>query len=113
MNREKRKVKGLAICAAPLALCVFHLAFLSPPAEGGPGGDVTLVKKVISARRDYQLGLEQLRTNYEAAGDAERLRWAEEELRAFHRVPKWAYVIDLDVAGPGLKPDQNVPSANE
>jgi tetratricopeptide (TPR) repeat protein len=34
-------------------------------------------------------------------------------LMQFHRVPKAAYIMDLDVAGPGLRPDQNVPAANE
>ena len=28
-------------------------------------------------------------------------------------MPKPAYIMDLDVAGPGLRPDQNVPAANE
>ncbi len=88
-------------------------SFVAAPASGAGSGDVSLVKKVLVARRDYQTSLEQLHNAYEAAGDAERVRWAEEELKAFHRVPKWAYLIDLDVAGPGLKPDQNVPAANE
>ena len=35
------------------------------------------------------------------------------KLKQFHRVTKPAYIIDLDVAGPGLRPDQNVPAAND
>lgn len=81
-----------------------------PPASAT---DILLVKRLIAARHDYQLGLEQLRTFYESVGDTMRMRSVEDELRAFHRVPKPAYIIDLDVAGPGLRPDQNVPAANE
>ncbi len=75
--------------------------------------DLQLVQRVIAARRDYQIGLEQLRAYYDSVGDAERARWAEDELRQFHRVIKAAYIMDLDVAGPGLRPDQNVVAANE
>lgn len=113
MNKGKRTKVRAILAGVALALGAAHGYWLLSPVEAAGGGDVTLVKKVISARRDYQTSLEQLRSSYEAAGDAERTRWCEEELRSFHRVPKWAYVIDLDVAGPGLKPEQNVPAANE
>ncbi len=72
-----------------------------------------MVKRVIAARHEYQTSLEQLHTYYDSIGDAERRKWAETELLQFHRVPQPAYIIDLDVAGPGLHPDQNVPAANE
>jgi TolA-binding protein len=72
-----------------------------------------MVKRVIAARREYQNSLEQLHAHYDSTGDLERRKWAETELLQFHRVPQPAYVIDLDVAGPGLRPDQNVPAANE
>lgn len=75
--------------------------------------DIALVKRVIAARRDYQMALEQLLAHYSAAGDSERERWAEDELKQFHRVPKAAYILDLDIAGPGLRPDQNVAAAND
>src|SRR5205085_11133826 len=84
-----------------------------PAATPPAATDVGLVKRVLGARYDYQLGLEQLVAYYDSVGDAERRRWAEDELRQFHRVPKPAYILDLDVAGPGLKPDQNVQAAND
>jgi hypothetical protein len=83
------------------------------PAASPSTTDFALVQRVIAARRDYQVGLEQLRTYYESIGDGERLRWAEEELRQFHRVVKAAYIMDLDVSGPGLRPEQSVPAAND
>ncbi|HEY1381310.1 MAG TPA: hypothetical protein VGF55_31205 [Gemmataceae bacterium] len=72
-----------------------------------------MVKRLIAARREYQHSLEQLHAYYDSTGDAERRKWAETELMQFHRIPKPAYILDLDVAGPGLHPDQNVPAANE
>src|SRR4029077_10816227 len=93
----------------------FVAAQQSRPTPGQPSAttDIGLVKRVIAARRDYQLALEQLLAYYGSVGDSERERWAEDELKQFHRVPKAAYIIDLDVAGPGLRPDQNVPAAND
>lgn len=75
--------------------------------------EIALAKKLVAARKDYQTTLEQLRAHYVAATDTEKLRWTEEELKQFHRVPKHAYVLDLDVPGPGLKATANVPAAND
>src|SRR5947208_7618994 len=89
----------------------------TPPAGGkppsGPASDVELVERLLAARRDYQVALEQLRTNYLSTGDMERARWAEEELRQYHRIPKQAYRLDLDVPPPTLQAAYNIPEANE
>jgi hypothetical protein len=107
----------------PPAVCV--LALLDPfavaqqqtrstPGQPTNATDISLVKRVINARHEYQQSLEQLHAYYESpAGDAERRKWSEAELMSFHRVPKPAYILDLDVGGPGLKPEQNVTAANE
>jgi tetratricopeptide (TPR) repeat protein len=68
---------------------------------------------LLAARREYQLALQQLRRHYIDAGDIERARWAEDELLQFHRIPKHAFILDLDVPGPGLKASQNIKDANE
>jgi TolA-binding protein len=103
--------RWLGTAAVTLGLAVAALA--QPRPAFNAAVEIAAVKRLISARREYQLALEQLRTYYEASGDSENLRWAEDELKQFHRVTKPAYVIDLDIAGPGLRPDQNVPAANE
>src|SRR5712692_1405905 len=82
-----------------------------PPA--GPASDVELVERILAARRDYMLALEQLRAHYVTAGDTERARWAEEELRQFHRIAKQAYRLELDVPPPTLQSAHNIPEANE
>lgn len=88
----------------------------SPPPTGpkGPGGpDLELVEKVLAARREYQKSLENLRLHYLKAGDLERAKWAEEELRGYHRIPKHAFILDLDVPPPNLIGNTNVPEANK
>lgn len=101
-----------------VASTAVFMAWAAPPRDRGASAqptstDLSLVQQVIAARRDYQVGLEQLLAYYGSVGDSERGRMAEEELKQFHRVTKGAYIIDLDIAGPGLRPDQNVPAAND
>src|SRR5262249_48901075 len=50
---------------------------------------------------------------YIATGDIERARWAEEELLQFHRITKQAFRLDMDLPPSGLKPEYNIPEANE
>jgi tetratricopeptide (TPR) repeat protein len=84
----------------------------TPPAKGN-GGDLELVKHLINVRKNYQKTLENLRLHYLRAGDIERAKWAEEELRQYQRIPKQAFILDLDVPNPNLKGDTNVPEANK
>jgi tetratricopeptide (TPR) repeat protein len=75
--------------------------------------DLELVEKLLVVRRDYQTILEQLRAHYLATGDVERAKWSEEELIHFHRVPKHAFRLELDVPPPTLQGTTNVPAANK
>jgi tetratricopeptide (TPR) repeat protein len=110
---------------APLAvLLAIHLLAVSPRAQTpsaskGPaatakvaGSDVEMVERLIVLRRDYQKTLEQLRQVYIRAGDLERSHLVEEELLGFHRTPKHALILDLDVPPPTLTGNLNVPEAN-
>jgi TolA-binding protein len=88
----------------------------TPPTKGAgakSSGDLELVEKLLTLRRDYQKTLEQLRIHYYQAGDQERMRWAEEELKSFHRIPKHAFILDLDVPPPNLNGHTNVTEANK
>ena len=78
-----------------------------------PRSDLELVERLLAARRDYQTTLEQLRSYYLTAGDVERARWAEEELRQYHRIAKQAYRLELDVPVPTLQALHNIPEAND
>jgi TolA-binding protein len=85
----------------------------TPPAPAASNSDVELVERLLAARREYKAALETLRTHYSLAGDVERTRWAEEELREYHRIGKQAYRLDLDVPPPTLQPAYNIPEAND
>jgi hypothetical protein len=84
-----------------------------PPATSPRPSDIELVEKLLVARKDYQKALETLRTHYLQGGDLERAKWAEEELIQFHRIPKQAYRLELDVPPPTLTGQSNVTDANK
>jgi hypothetical protein len=86
------------------------------PAKGAapkPVSDIDLVEKVLNCRRDYQVSLEALRAHYVSTNEPEKVRWAEDELRQFHRMNKQAYNLKLDVPPETLKAELNIPEANE
>lgn len=79
----------------------------------GKSDDLELVQKLLTNRRDYQKTLEALRIHYYQVQNLEKMKWAEEELRQYHRSLRQAFRLDLDVPPPNLKGDQNVPEANK
>ncbi len=109
-----RRLAGLAValCCCLPALAQVPAATTSRPAAPGLS-DIEIVERLLAARREYQSALEQLRTYYSSVGDVERTRWAEDELREFHRIPKQAYRLELDVPPPTLQALYNIPEANE
>ena len=86
-----------------------------PPAANASkdNSDIDLVEKLLIARRDYQRSLELLRANYIKHGDSEKAKWAEDELREYHRINHQAYRLDLDVPPPTLQATTNIPEANK
>jgi TolA-binding protein len=102
---------ALAIAVQPLATTSGQ----TPAAKAGGSGnanDLELVEKLLASRREYQKALENLRLQYLKAGDPERAKWAEEELRQYHRISKQAFRLDLDVPPPNLIGNTNIPDAN-
>jgi tetratricopeptide (TPR) repeat protein len=76
-------------------------------------GEVELVEAVLKARKDYWTSLDKLRQHYVSVNEIEKARWVEEELRAYHRMMKYSYRLDVkDVPPPTLQPKQNVVEAN-
>ncbi len=115
-----RLMLSLAAAAVVVPLCAqVPSANNNPPASSGAagnasrGGDIELYEKLLIARRDYQKSLENLRAYYLQTGDVERAKWAEEELRQYHRLPMHAYRLELDVPPPNLSGNVNVPEANK
>jgi TolA-binding protein len=114
-NGRKLLIAGLMLVTASL------LAQTTPPSGSGTTdtkangnkADYPAVERLIAARREYQETLEALRAHYISTNDLERGRWAEEELKQFHRINKQAYILALDVPPPNLKPEYNIPEATE
>jgi hypothetical protein len=106
----RRLVPALALVLAT----AFVLRAQAPDGAASPyKSDLELVEHLLVVRRDYQVILEQLRAHYLAVGDVERAKWAEEELIHFHRIPKHAFRLELDVPPPTLHGSTNVPAANK
>jgi tetratricopeptide (TPR) repeat protein len=110
-------LRRLAVAFSVLAAGLMTAAWAQNPSGSGKApsnnvGDLEFVERVLLARRDYQKSLEALRGQYLRAGDFERAKWAEEELRSFHRIPHHAYRLDLDVPHPGLQGNTNIVEAN-
>ncbi len=82
-------------------------------AAGNNMRGVQLVERLLAARKEYQLTLEELRKHYIRTGDLTRARWAEDELLEYHRMLHQAYELGYDVPPPTLKGSQNVPEANK
>jgi hypothetical protein len=83
------------------------------PRPGSSPSDIDKVERVLAARRNYQVALEQLRAHYQAVGDLERMKWAEDELVQFHRMLKQPFRLELDVPPPTLVAQYNIPEAND
>ena len=117
MSASRRSLFAVLVVLTVAAGVWAQVSGVRPTAPGKAGGkatsDVELVERLLAARRDYQVALEGLRAHYISVGDTERVQWAEEELREFHRVNKQAYNLDLDVPPPTLRPEKNIPEANE
>ena len=107
-----RRLVPLVVCLVLSVLLTVHAQTTAPGKTEKVSNDLELVEKVLLARREYQKALEGLRLHYLKAGDVEKSRWAEEELRQWHRIPKQAFRLDLDVPPPSLPGNVNVPEAN-
>lgn len=112
MSKRWLFVVGLA---GPLAGALFSAAQTpsAPKGKGGPVSDIELVEKLNATRKQYQTTLEQLRHHYLDVGDIEKAKWAEDELKQYHRLVKYAYRLDIDVPVPTLQAKNNIPEANE
>lgn len=110
---------AILTCATAFAAAASAVLYAQVPGTptsttGGSGkNDLELVQQLNKARKDYQTSLEQVRHFYVQAGDVERARWAEDELRQYHRIPKFAFRLDLDVPPPTLSGTTNIPEANQ
>ncbi len=104
---------SLLVLFAIVALATVPRAQTPNPATGAKGADLDLVQKLLNSRREYQKTLEQMRVHYQQTNDTEKMRWAEEELRQYHRTPHQAFNLELDVPPPNLTGNQHSAEANK
>src|SRR5947209_3187747 len=106
-------VRGLGQTQSPSATKQQRAPGGNSSAPGTPSTDVEMVERVLAARHDYMVALQQLLAHYISVNDAERVKWAQEELLSYHRIKKQAYRLDLDVPPPTLRATYNIPEANQ
>lgn len=81
------------------------------PAAGA--SDIELVERLLEARKNHAAALRDLYEYYRKTGDVQRMKWAEDELKQYHRLPHYAYRLDLDLPSPKLQPLYNIAKAND
>jgi hypothetical protein len=102
------------LCLIGLMAAVGSGMTADPPPKGKGAGDAEMVERLIAARKEYQQTLIAMYELYAKGGDKERAKWVEEELKAFHLIPKPSYRLDIqDVPPAGLEPKTNIKEANE
>lgn len=108
------RLTGLGLLAWAVVLGTAVRAQPGTPAKTAkPNSDMPLVRSLLECRGKYQETLEQLRLFYIASGDLEKARWAEEELRQYHRISKQAYKMELELQSEKLQAAKNIPEANQ
>ena len=106
----------LFVTLSPCRLVTLSSAEPPAGAKGKKGvvkGDLEMVERLLAGRKEYQSTLEAIRAYYIGIGDVEKARWAEEELKQYHRINKYPFRLDLVVPPPTLPGDKNIPEANE
>lgn len=75
-------------------------------------GETDIIERMVTNRRAYKRGMEQLVRHYTAAGNNMKLTWAQRELTKLNAVPQYNYIIEASLAGPGLKASTAIPEAD-
>ncbi len=83
-----------------------------PTIDISRSNEVDLAEQMAVNRQAYQRGLELLVQHYTKTGNNMKLTWAEKELDAFNSIPKYDYVVEATVAGPGLRASRSIPEAD-
>jgi TolA-binding protein len=116
VERRHLSVGLVLLLGGTITLVAFGADPVKPEGETpskGKASEVELVENLLKARREYWVSLDKLRQHYIANSDIEKTKWAEEEIRSYHRMMKYSYRLDIkDVPPPTLQPKQNIPEAN-
>jgi hypothetical protein len=82
------------LLAAALCFLAGVAAYAQKPAKTAAPED-RMIQRVVTARAEYQASLVSLYDQYLKAGDRERAKWVEEELRTYHLSWKPSYSLEI------------------
>ncbi|MHC4114309.1 MAG: tetratricopeptide repeat protein [Planctomycetota bacterium] len=92
---------------------------LSPKLKATPkealltgAGEADVIEQVALNRQAYRNSLESLIAHYRITGNNMMLKWAENELNQFGKIPKYNYIIEAGTARPDLKASTSITEAN-
>ncbi|MHC4413211.1 MAG: tetratricopeptide repeat protein [Planctomycetota bacterium] len=75
-------------------------------------GEADVIEQVALNRQAYRNSLESLIAHYRITGNNMMLKWAENELNQFGKIPKYNYIIEAGTARPDLKASTSITEAN-
>ncbi len=116
------------IVTAALIVLIYMCAGCTPPDSGESqlippharaviaagqvrGGEADIIEQMAADRQAYRNSLSSLVEYYRSSGNNMKLTWAEKELKALDDMPQYTYIVQAVVAGPDLRPTDNIAEA--
>jgi tetratricopeptide (TPR) repeat protein len=84
-----------------------------PLAVPTSANEIDLVEKMASDRQAYQRSLQALIQYYDASGNHDKTKWAQQELTALNRIPQYQYIIEAQVMPATLKATESIAAADQ
>ena len=76
-------------------------------------GEIDIVEQLAANRRAYRHALDMLVDYYSDTGNYMKLTWARRELDSLVTVPRYRYLLEAEIAGPGLQAVDSIPQADD
>jgi TolA-binding protein len=86
---------------------------LPAPAALTEPGEIDIVEQLAANRQAYRQALALLVDYYSRSGNDIKMTWARRELDGLSAVPQYRYLLEAEVAGPGLRAATSIPQADE
>lgn len=74
--------------------------------------EVAMVEDLAKKRQAYRKKLEELKDYYLQAGNLMKLGWVDKELNSLKSAPRYRYIIQAEIAGPGLSATETIVGAD-
>ncbi len=83
-----------------------------PTVDISKSDEKDLAGQMAVSRQAYRRGLELLVDYYTKTGNNMKLAWAKKELNALNSMPQYNYIVEVTMAGSGLKPTKSLSDAD-